>query len=192
VSEPDRFAAERELCGSVAAGDRKQAEVLARRLLPYVRRVTHSLLGSTTDAEDATQAALVEILQSARSYTGRGSLEAWAHRIAARVALRGARRARALRIVELTEDQEPVDYSGVFDHQAPVESVPRPLDEYLAELSDVQRDAVVLRHGLGHTVPEISEMTNAPIPTVKSRILKAQQELRRLIRRDLHLGRKKD
>ncbi|MFY0539633.1 sigma factor-like helix-turn-helix DNA-binding protein [Nannocystis pusilla] len=47
----------------------------------------------------------------------------------------------------------------------------------------------MLRHALDHTLPEIAELTGAPVPTVKSRVLKAEETLRKLIRRDLNLGR---
>ena len=188
MSDSDRFSVERTLCAAVAAGERSAAAELAKRLLPYVRRVAHSLLSNSSDAEDATQAAIVEILQSARSYTGRGSLEAWAHRISARVTLRRARKTRAQRVSEFDDDHDvPNGEQGELEGA----SLARPLEDYLAEISDVQREALLLRHALGHTVPEISEMTQSPIPTVKSRILKGQQELRRLIRRDLRIGRKK-
>ena len=36
--------------------------------------------------------------------------------------------------------------------------------------------------------PEIAEICGAPVPTIKSRILKAEETLRKLIRRDLNLG----
>lgn len=197
MSDGDRYAPERNLCHSAARGHRRAAEQLAARLLPYVQRVVQSLLSNTSDVDDATQASLVEILQSAGSYTGRGSLEGWAHRIAARVTLRGAKKERARKLTPIEDDlpAEPLSRRLGLGSDAQVdsaarlqESIPRSLHSYLAELSEVQRAALVLRHGLGHTIPEISKLTGAPVPTVKSRILKGQSELRRMIRRDLQIG----
>ena len=190
--EVEPYAADRELCMRAADGDRAAAEAIARRLLPYVRRVVFSLLSSHSDAEDATQAALVEILKSISGFSGRGSLESWSHRIAARVALRRAKKQRALRLVHLEEGSGGEGENiGATIIRLPEEAIPRSLHEYLDELTDVQRTALILRHALGHTVPEIADLTQSPIPTVKSRILKGQQELRRLIRRDLRIGRHK-
>lgn len=69
-----------------------------------------------------------------------------------------------------------------------LESLPRSLEHYLDELPENQRVAMLLRHALGHTIAEIAELTDAPVPTVLSRIKKARQELRRLIQRDVNLG----
>ena len=86
---------------------------------------------------------------------------------------------------------------GAHERQATLrtetlERLPRPLDEYLDQLSEVQRTAVLLRFALGHTIPEIAGLTDSPIPTVKSRIQKGHQELCRLVRRDLNLGVRRD
>ena len=180
-------AADVELAEAVARGDRSAAERLARRMLPLVRRVSRALLSDRSEAEDAMQVALLEVLRTAGSYRGAGALESWARRIASRVVIRHIRRHR-------DHDPEPAApevANDLADDTAPSEmldDLPRPLESYLAELPEVQRTALVLRHALGHTVPEIAEITEAPIPTVKSRIKKAHQELRRLIRRDVNIG----
>ena len=69
-----------------------------------------------------------------------------------------------------------------------LEALPRPIEVYLDALPEVQRTALLLRHALGHTVPEIAELTDAPVATVKSRLLKGQRELRKHIRRDMNMG----
>ncbi|MEE9383921.1 MAG: RNA polymerase sigma factor [Nannocystaceae bacterium] len=188
--ELDRFAPERALAQAVAMGDPQAADRFARRLAPYVRRVTRTLLQDKSEAEDAAQSALLEILESARSYAGRGSLEGWAHRITVRVALRGVRKERKRRA------NEPlVDEVGELEGHQPRElypiadALPGELTDYLGRLPEVQRVALVLRYALGHTVPEISRLTESPIPTVKSRLLRGQGEIRKMIRRDLNIGR---
>lgn len=172
---------------AASQGDRQAAETLTRRVLPTVRRVARALLANRSDAEDATQLALLEVLRAAHAYRGTGPLESWARRIASRAVLRHARRARGSK-PETAPHDEDVDPRRTMLRTTVLEALPRPLEAYLEELPEVQRVALVLRHALGHTVPEIADVTHAPIPTVKSRIKKAHQELRRLIRRDLNLG----
>jgi RNA polymerase sigma-70 factor, ECF subfamily len=189
VSEPEGalHVADLELAEAVARGDRAAAERLARRVLPFVRRVARALLGDRGEADDASQVALLEVLRASGSYRGSGALEAWTRRIASRVVIRHMRRHRD----HDPEPSGPEVVSELADETAsdsPLDELPRPLEAYLAELPEVQRTALVLRHALGHTVPEIAELTNAPIPTVKSRIKKAHQEVRRLVRRDVNLG----
>ncbi len=180
-----RFSEERALAGSVGQGDPKAATAFARRLLPVVRRVVRGLVGPASDADDLSQAALVELLQSAGSYAGHGPLEAWARRITIRVSLRAIKRRRKVSTVELDEHQlpDPREPKGRLR-----ENLPRAVDDYLDLLPDKQREALLLRHAMEHTLPEIAEITGAPVPTVKSRVLKAMATIRRHIRRDLNLG----
>ena len=178
--------ADRDLAARVAAGDRVAADTMARRLFPVVCRIARSYLGGHADVDDAAQLALVEVLQAAENFEERGSLEGWAYRIAVRSIGRQSRRTRKHTPQSLVETvhRRPLELVG-GDPPRVDESLPRPLHAYLGQLRDVQREAFVLRYALGHTIPEIAALTETPIPTVKSRIEKAQRELRRMIRRDL-------
>lgn len=187
MAVPSSYEPERTLMDAVAAGDRVASERLARRLLPQVRRVARALVTRAADVDDASQVALLELLRSAGNYRGDGSLEGWARRIATRTVLRWSGRQRLRDAKTQPLDVTPDPRVGWLPAVA-AESLPRPLPEYLAALPEVQRTAFVLRHSLGHTVPEIAALSDAAVPTVKSRLLKAQAELRRLIRRDLALG----
>jgi RNA polymerase sigma-70 factor (ECF subfamily) len=186
MAMPSAFDAERALAAAVAAGDRAASERWARRLLPQVRRVARALVSRPADVDDASQVALLEVLRAAGNYRGEGPLEGWARRIATRAVMRWSSRQR-LRDVR-TEPLAEADPRAAWLPTAVVEALPRPLPEYLAALPEVQRTAFVLRHSLGHTVPEIAALSDTAVPTIKSRLLKAQQELRRLIRRDVALG----
>lgn len=181
------YDAERALAAAVAAGDRVASERLARRLLPQVRRVARALVTRPADMDDASQVALLEVLRTAGNYRGEGPLEGWARRIAARAVMRWSGRQR-LRDAKTQAFEAVPDPREAWLPTAMAEALPRPLPEYLAALPEVQRTAFVLRHTLGHTVPEIATLSDAAVPTVKSRLLKARQELQRLIRRDLALG----
>lgn len=187
MAMPAPYELERALARAVAAGDRAASERLARRLLPQVRRVARALVGRPADVDDASQVALLEVLRAAGNYRGEGPLEGWARRIAARAVMRWSGRQR-LRDAKTQPLEAAPDPRAAALPSAAVEALPRPLSEYLEALPEVQRTAFVLRHSLGHTVPEIAAISDAAVPTVKSRLLKAQQELQRLIRRDLAIG----
>jgi RNA polymerase sigma-70 factor (ECF subfamily) len=181
------YADELELVAGVAAGNAEACARFVRRVLPIVRRATRCIVRAWPGADDAEQVSLMDLLASASNYAGRGPLEAWAQRIATRSTLRWAKQER--RIVEKAHAQhaESVPAETTLPTEF-LESLPRPLDHYLDQLSEVQRTAVLLRFSIGHTIPEIAKITEAAIPTVKSRIQKGRDELRRLVRRDLGLG----
>jgi RNA polymerase sigma-70 factor (ECF subfamily) len=179
------------LMTSVAAGDVAAMNLVAKRLTPRVRRLSRLIVKNDTWADDAAQIAIVEILESARTYGGRSSLERWADRITARITLRHVKEERRrFHLAEPIEDAESnevlsVEHDPTEDARA---ETPRPMDEYLRSLPEVQREALVLKHSFGYTVEEIAELTSVPVGTVKDRLVTARRQLRRLIQRDLTLG----
>jgi len=178
---------DRALMERVAAGDEHAHRIVARRLLPIARRVTRSLLRNAVEADDATQLSLMEILRSAGSYRGETAMERWAQRIIVRTTLRHIREQRRFyRVVDI--DAEIGDVGAPGPKREADEELPRPIDVYLAQVSDVQREAVILHHALGYTVPEIAEITGVTQNTAKARLLYGRRALRRLVRRDLNIG----
>jgi RNA polymerase sigma-70 factor (ECF subfamily) len=176
----------------VAAGNPEAMNIVARRLSPRVRRLSRVIVRNDALADDAAQVALVEILQSARTYGGRSSLERWADRITARVTLRQVREERRRFEVVDSLDEPEKAVEPPSPESDPAESArsqtPRALEEYLKAIPEAQREALILKHSLGHTVEEIAEITGVPVGTVKDRLVTARRQVRRLIQRDLTLG----
>jgi RNA polymerase sigma-70 factor, ECF subfamily len=178
----------------VAAGNVEAMNTVARRLSGRVRRLSRVIVRNEALAEDAAQMALVEILQSARTYGARSSLERWADRITARITLRHARdERRRLHLVDSLDEPEAAEPVSTEQHvsDAARSETPRPLEDYLNALPEAQREALVMKHSLGYTVEEIAELTDVPVGTVKDRLVTARRNVRRLIQRDLTIGRGK-
>lgn len=165
---------------AVAANDPAAQRLVAQKLAPRVRKVAGLLCRNAADADDAAQAALIEILRSAGSFRLAISLERWAERVTVRTTLRTARRERSRR--GLLERWVPADLLpwGVLAIQRSVEEVS--LDTLLNRLSHERFQAFVLHHALDYTVDEIAEVTGAPPGTVKDRLVTARKQLRKLLR----------
>jgi RNA polymerase sigma-70 factor (ECF subfamily) len=171
----------------VAASDPAACRTLAKRLVGRVHRVSKSILRSGADADDATQQSLIEILASAKSYRGDSSLERWSDRIVVRTSLRFARSRQKIGARE--EDDTALENAPLeASDNSLSEEAPRHVKAYLEQLPDAQRDALVLRHVLGYSIPEIAEMTEVSPNTVKDRLLRGSREMRKLIRRDVAIG----
>ena len=173
------------LVSLAAAGDTDAQRCLVERLQRRVHGISLSILGNALDAEDTTQAILVEILRSAGNFRGE-SLHGWADRIAVRTAIRHARQ-RRIRATQC-EPREDVDEMAQYpEDDSRDQQLPRSIVEYLALLPETRRVAIVLRHVMDYSVEEVAEMTEVSPNTVKDRLLHARAQLRRLIRRDLSL-----
>jgi RNA polymerase sigma-70 factor (ECF subfamily) len=184
-SPGERIAREdQQLMRRVASRDRVAQKELVERLVGRVRRVCRSLMDDPSEADDASQQALVEILQSARNFREPGNLGAWADTIAVRTTLRMARRLRESRAIVL---QVPLieRLAGLGSDLRKKNITSTQLGSYLDRLPEQKRQAFVLKHGLGYTVEEIARLTDSPLGTVKDRLVAARKELRTMVARDL-------
>ena len=173
------------LCRRAATGDARAQGMVARRVLARVRNIARSLATRAADADDAAQYALLEVLRSCKNFAGRASLEAWAARIATRATLRHLARERRHQTAGAPEALS----AGVEPPHSPLaETLPRSLREYLRELPEPQRTALVLHHALGHTLEEIAELTDVSRNTVKGRLRLGMAALRKRVRREQRLG----
>ena len=63
-------------------GDRNAVDALLRENYDIVRAVCHRIVINTSDAEDATQLALMAIVRALPSFDGRAKFSTWVYRIA--------------------------------------------------------------------------------------------------------------
>nr|WP_255216238.1 RNA polymerase sigma factor [Pseudenhygromyxa sp. WMMC2535] len=171
---------------AVASGDKAAQAALIARILPSVLGRARGLCRAPADADDAAQEALLEILRSARSFSGRGSLQGWCDRITVRTTLRRQRRElRKLVLLDSACDLEQLPARG---REIPLrEAVPGELQDYLAELSADRYEALCL-WAKGHAIDEIAEHTGASPNTIKDRLRMARKQVRRAIRQREVLG----
>jgi RNA polymerase sigma-70 factor (ECF subfamily) len=167
-----------ELLARVARGDADAQRQVARRLLRRVERVCRALLRNSEEALDARQLSLLEILKSAHTFRGEGTLERWADRITVRTALRAA-------ASERRAHQAPIDLAP--DTTRPTADTTLLARQYLDLISERQRRVVVLRHSLEYSIEEIAEITGISKNAVKDRLLRARGSLRRVCRREQFL-----
>ena len=169
VEIPETCDEDLALMTRVAEGDRAAQRELVTRLAPRARRVSRAILRNPADADDAAQGALIAVLESARAYRGKSSIERWADRIVARTAIRFARKKRS----GIAPDDET-------EVEAPPSTEGAALDarKYLASLSEPQRTTLVLRHVMECSIEEIAEATNVPVNTVKDRLVRALARIR--------------
>jgi len=167
---------------------RTDAEVV-ESLAPRVRRIAGSLLRNDHDADDAAQVSLMELYRALPSYRGEGSLEAFCDRVVVRTAIRIAR-ARRLSSVRTETGVDPDELSSNPSGRNLAEGLPRTIETYLHELPEARRTALVLRHAMGYSMDEIAALTEVSVNTVKSRLLEAREQVRKMVRRDLATGRR--
>lgn len=171
------------LVGRAVGGDAEARRQIVEQLSRRVRGIAFSVLGNAADVDDATQSIFLELFRSLPNFRGE-SLVPWADSIAVRTAVRHARsrRVRSARDASVDPEELSAEASAPAEH-----GVPRALIEYLGELPETRRVALVLRHVMGYTVEEIADITEVSPNTVKDRLLRAREQVRKTLRRELGL-----
>lgn len=172
----DGRAEERALVERATRGDADARRVLLRKVLPTLRSAAISVLGPGADAEDATQQAAIDVLRGLPSFRAEASLNAWCRTIGVRAALRQTRGRRPMAAVE------PDELHAAESGPRMADSIPGELRAHLDAIPPLQREAILLRHGMGYTVPEMATLLETSVNTVKSRLLKGRKALRARIR----------
>ncbi|RMG99854.1 MAG: RNA polymerase sigma factor [Deltaproteobacteria bacterium] len=167
-------------------GDREAAGRVLAHVLPLARRLVAAVVRRSDRIDDVVQQALMEVLEALPSFEGRTSVRGWARTIVLRVAFRSLR--KEARISRVTVDAVDPDTLRATLHEPVGDALPRPVADYLAALSVRHREVLVLHHALGYTIPEIADTLGISPNTVKSRLLHARRNVRRLVRRDLRFG----
>ncbi len=163
-------------------------EALVTRHGPMVLRVCRNVLGCFDDAEDAFQATFLVLVRQRGSIRKLDSVASWLYGVAARVAARArvdaARRRKSeqggIRLV--ADSVVETDSSEALD-----QAVHGPIvQEEVRRLPEKYRSVVLLCYWEGLTQEQAAHQLGCPIGTVRSRIARARDLLRRrLVRRGL-------
>ncbi len=162
-----------------AAGDRGAADAIVRELLPRVRNLVRYLVRGDADVDDMAQIALVAVLRGLSTFRREGSFTAWTDRIVVRESLAYVKRRRARDAARREFAAEVRIVDGTRGSEAYV--MRRQLVAALDLLPEEQREAIVLHHVLGLSVPEIADELGTPFETARSRLRLGMAKLRSAI-----------
>jgi RNA polymerase sigma-70 factor (ECF subfamily) len=161
-----------ELLRRVAAGDEAAFAGLYDLVAGPVLGLATRVLRDRAQAEEVAQEVLVEVWRKAARYAPeRGSALSWVLTVAHRRAVDRVRAHQAG--LERDERAARMDVRRPFDEVS--ESTLAGLDrlrvrQCLAELTELQRESIVLAYYNGYTYPEVAEVLKVAPGTVKTRI----------------------
>jgi RNA polymerase sigma-70 factor (ECF subfamily) len=167
-------------------------EEVFERYSSMVFGLAFRVLGDREEALDVSQDVLLTVYRKIGSFRGESSLKTWIYRIALHIAINRFRwwnRLRRRGTVSLEEhlfkgSDRDLLYSLKSGLQSPEEALlareeREKIERLLLELPLQQRIAVIMRDIEGLTYEEIAESTNVSLGTVKSRIARGREMLKR-------------
>lgn len=154
-------------------------------LAPGVLRALTALLGRAhPEIEDLAQDVLLAVIAALPDFRGESTLLHFAVRIAVRKSVLVRRRARSVVgwLESFWQGEHPLRHSPAPAlEELRGERQRALLRLLLSELPDAQAEALLLRVVCGHSIEEISTITQTPFNTVRSRLRLAKEALRQRI-----------
>ncbi len=167
----------------VTCRDEAAFAALIARHGPMVLSVCRRLLRHPQDAEDAFQATFLVLVRKAASIGKRELLGHWLYGVAMRVAVR-ARVMAAKQQTRETADMERI--AEATPQPAETKDVSAAITEEVQRLPAKYRIPIVLYYLEGRTSAEVAGSLSCPVGTIKTRLSRAREMLRkRLTRRGL-------
>jgi RNA polymerase sigma-70 factor (ECF subfamily) len=171
---------DRQLVAAAQAGDRRALETLLGRHYDRVHAVCRRIAGSSRDADDAAQEAMISIVRGLSRFDHRAAFSTWAYRIATNAALDELRRRKRRPLLRSVADAdetapEPADERAGRRVEAVADRLA--IDDAIADLPEEFRSAVVLRDVADLDYAEIASVLDVPLGTVKSRIARGRSLL---------------
>jgi len=166
-------------------GDESAFQPIVERYSKPLWRAAWRVLGDPEAAEDAVQEAFLRAWKALATFDERAELGSWLHRIAVNAAidLRRSARRRAPVNVEMIDDFDGQPAGATSrepdPHRRAVSGeLAERMRETLAELSDPERTAFLLRHYEGRPIVEIAQLLDKSENAAKQCIFRAVRKLR--------------
>ncbi len=182
VSQEDEHA----LVRAAAAGNHEAFAALVDRHASAVLSVTTRMVGNAADAQDLAQETFVSAHKALGRFQFGSKLSTWLYRIAVNKCKDWLRARRAWTVSVHEEDEDGALKWDVPDEQTPLgalvqSEVARELEQGIAGLPALYREAFVLKHIEGLDYQEMSDILGVAGDTLKMRVYKARTLLCRTL-----------
>jgi RNA polymerase sigma-70 factor (ECF subfamily) len=168
-----------ELVALAQAGDVGAYEDLVRRHAASAVRLAHAVCGSAAEADDAVQEAFVKAFHSLHRFRAEAPLRPWLMRIVANEAKNRRRSSGRRTRLALVAASRRADAATLPEDAAVTNAESRAVVAAVAALPERDREVISYRFFAGLSERETAEAMGCPLGTVKSRLARALDRLRR-------------
>lgn len=161
-------------------GDETTFRLLVQRHKDKVRNITYLTLGSSDAVDDIAQDVFLTVYKNLKRFRFESQFTTWLYRITVNKCKDHLRKKRIRSIfisIKEDEQQEPA-YHSSHESKDTSEIVRKAMDE----LPDKLRIPLMLKDLEGLSYQEIAQTVNCEIGTVKSRIFRAREGLRNILK----------
>lgn len=189
---------EQQLVKKSLQGDTRAFEQLVMQYQNKIYALAYRYMGNEEDAYDMSQEAFIKAYRSLRTFKGDSSFGTWIYRVTTNVCLDELRRRkRRINPLSLDEplatsegdeiDKEVIDTSPTADIIYEHKEFSRYIQQLLDQMKPEQKTVIILRDIMELSYEEIAEVLDCSMGTVKSRLSRARNILRKKLSEREHL-----
>jgi len=176
-----------KLIEEVKQGKEYAFKVLMERYQPGIYKMIYQIIKNREETEDIVQETFIKAFNSINSYNNKYAFSTWLYKIAYNHSIDTIRK-RKLKTFSIDKPikfqkgeikQEIRDESFIPDKEIMNRESINNILKQIESLPEKYRKALVLRHQEDYSYEEISKMLSIPIGTVKARIFRAREILKK-------------
>lgn len=180
---------DRQILKKFKNGDISAFEELVLKYQDRIYNLCRNMLGNTHDAEDAAQDTFIKAYQNLDNFRPEASFYTWLYRIAVNTCLDYKKKPFFESFVKKADEGEEFIDEPASDRPSPEKlyeskQIGLALHNSIRKLPSKLRTAIVLKEIEGLSYEEIADILELSIGTVKSRISRAREELRALLKKN--------
>jgi RNA polymerase sigma-70 factor, ECF subfamily len=168
-------------------GDRRAFAELVEMYKDKIYHLAYRMLGNRQEAEDAVQETFLKLYTNLHRYDDNLKFSTWLYRIGTNLCIDRLRKKRAVYSLDAEVDGgEGADYYALMpsDEDTPEKQVilsetQMQIRHAIDTLPEKYKSVVVLRYLNDLSLQEISEVLNMPVTTVKTRVHRGREYLRK-------------
>jgi RNA polymerase sigma-70 factor (ECF subfamily) len=184
---------EQELIAQALNGSQKAYTLLTERHRASVYHIVYKIVRDAETANDLVQETFMKAFASLASYRSDYRFSTWLYKIAANCSIDHLRKRRiqALsleRHLDENSDQAKIevpDYSYHPERDLERKEQRFSIEEAIESLPPKYREVIIYRHKDDKSYEEIADLLNMPIGTVKARIFRARELLKKKLKSTL-------
>ncbi len=188
-------AEETALVAELKAGNEQAFAWLITQFQQPVYSLIYRMVSDPADAADTTQEVFLKVFRGVKHFNGSSSLKTWVYRIAVHEASNRKRWWFRHKAQEMSIEPEETNTLGLKDMlvdtgQSPLDNVAQRelkdrIEEELRQVAEPYRTTVILRDIEDLSYEEIAEVMETTLGTVKSRLTRGREALKKRLERHL-------
>jgi RNA polymerase sigma-70 factor (ECF subfamily) len=184
MKESYRQADDSELVKASIAGEKLAFGEIVERYRKMVARTVKGMLGDSVFSEDIGQEVFIKLYHSLPDFRGEAKLSTYIQKIAINLTLNEIkRRKRFFSMFSQKGNSEMYEYEIVDFDSEEKRDASELINKALMRLDPKFRIVVTMRLIQGYSTKETAEILNLPLGTVLSRLSRAQEQLKEILKK---------